>query len=336
MGVFERFLSVWVFLGILVGVLLGMAFPQVMQLISSIEVAHVNIPIAILIWCMIFPMMIQVDFNGIGEFKKFKTGLVITVIMNWIVKPLTMALLAWFFFSVLYKSFLDPSLAKEYIAGAIILGAAPCTAMVFVWSSLTKGNANYTLAQVGINDLILPIAFIPIVQLLVGINGIILPWNTLVLSVVLYVLVPFALGYYARKIILNSKGEEWLVSSFMPKLKPVGIIGLILTLVLLFAFQSQSLILNWWHIVLIAIPLTIQTLLIFAITWKWGRSCKLSHDLVAPSAFIGASNFFELAVAVAISVFGLYSGAALATVVGVLIEVPLMLALVKYANLKKY
>ena len=335
-GLFEKYLTLWVALGILVGIGIGYIAGDSIEFISSLEIARVNIPVAILIWLMIYPMMLQIDFTSIKQIRKKPRGIIWTVIINWLIKPFTMAFFAWIFFSKLYSAWIDPDLAGEYIAGAIILGAAPCTAMVFVWSYLTDGDPNYTLVQVSVNDLIILVAFIPIVGLLLGITDVIIPYDTLVASVVIFVVVPLVAGVITQRILLRSHGEEWFKNVFLPKLKPVSIVALIVTLVLLFAFQGQNILNNPLIILLAAVPLVIQTYFIFFIAWYGGKKLKLKHAVCAPAAMIGASNFFELAVAVAIALFGLQSPAALVTVVGVLVEVPVMLSLVAFANRKKY
>ncbi|MGL1904121.1 MAG: ACR3 family arsenite efflux transporter [Fibrobacterales bacterium] len=331
-GFFERYLTVWVILSIVVGIGIGAIAGDSIKVISSLEFNTINIPVALLVWAMIYPMMVQIDFSKAGEASHYVKGLSVTVIMNWLVKPFSMALFAWLFFSNIYSAWVSPELAKEYIAGAILLGAAPCTAMVFVWSYLTKGDANYTLSQVSINDLIILIAFIPLVTFLLGISDIAIPFDTLLTSVVVFVVIPLVAGFLTNRVLIKAYGEEWFTNVFLPKLKPVSIIALLSTLVLLFAFQGDKILDNPFHILLIAIPLTIQTYLIFFLTWKFGCVLKLPHTIVSPSAMIGASNFFELAVAVAIALFGLDSGASLVTVVGVLIEVPIMLSLVRWSN----
>ena len=335
-GIFEKYLTVWVGLGILAGVVLGLLFGDSIEVISRMEIARVNIPVAILIWLMIYPMMLQIDFTSIKQVGKKPRGVVWTVIINWLIKPFTMAFFAWIFFAKLYSAWIDPSLAGEYIAGAIILGAAPCTAMVFVWSYLTDGDPNYTLVQVSVNDLIILVAFVPIVGLLLGITDVTIPYDTLVASVVIFVVVPLVAGVITQRLLIRSKGGEWFKTIFLPKLKPVSIIALLVTLVLLFAFQGQNIINNPLIILLAAVPLVIQTYFIFFIAWYGGKKLKLTHAVCAPAAMIGASNFFELAVAVAIALFGLQSPAALVTVVGVLVEVPVMLSLVAFANRRRY
>lgn len=331
MGIFERFLSVWVGLGIVSGIILGSIFPDAMAVIAGWEYASVNLVIAVLIWLMIYPMMVQVDFAALKDVGKKPKGLALTLVINWLVKPFSMAFLGWLFFRGLFADWVDPQTASEYIAGMILLGVAPCTAMVFVWSQLTKGDANYTLVQVSINDIIMIFAFAPIAGFLLGISDITVPWDTLLLSVVLYVVVPLAAGALTRKIIDNQQDHTKL-NSVLARLKPWSIIGLLTTVVLLFAFQSQTILAKPQAIVLIAIPLLIQTYGIFFIAYWLARRLRLKHNIAAPACMIGTSNFFELAVAVAISLFGLHSGAALATVVGVLVEVPVMLSLVALAN----
>ena len=331
MGLFERYLSVWVALGIVAGVLLGNWLPEVFSQIAMLEYAHVNLVVAVLIWLMIYPMMIQVDFSSIKDVGKKPKGLLLTLTINWLIKPFSMALLGWFFFRVLFADWVDPQTAGEYIAGMILLGVAPCTAMVFVWSQLTKGDPNYTLVQVSINDIIMVFAFAPITAFLLGISDIQVPWQTLLLSVVLYVVLPLVAGMFTRKM-LDKSNDHSRLNQFIATLKPWSIIGLLATVVLLFGFQAQTIIEQPMVIGMIAIPLLIQTYGIFAIAYLAAKRLKLSHNIAAPACMIGTSNFFELAVAVAISLFGLHSGAALATVVGVLVEVPVMLSLVWFAN----
>ncbi|MFO8130483.1 MAG: ACR3 family arsenite efflux transporter [Bacteroidales bacterium] len=335
-GFFEKYLTIWVALGILAGIGLGWLFGDYIEVISSLEIARVNIPVAVLIWLMIYPMMLQIDFTSIKQVGKKPRGIVWTLIINWAIKPFSMAFFAWIFFSKIYAAWIDPAMAGEYIAGAIILGAAPCTAMVFVWSYLTDGDPNYTLVQVSVNDLIILVAFIPIVGLLLGITNITIPYDTLVVSVVIFVVVPLVAGVITQRILIKRHGEEWFKKGFLPKLKPVSIVALLVTLVLLFAFQGQNILNNPLIILLAAIPLVIQTYFIFFLAWFGGKKLKLPHATCAPAAMIGASNFFELAVAVAIALFGLNSPAALVTVVGVLVEVPVMLSLVALANRWKY
>lgn len=335
MGIFERYLSVWVSLCILVGLVAGNLTPALFQWFAALEVAHVNIPVAIFIWIMIYPMMVQVDFSSIKDVGKKPKGLALTLVINWLVKPFTMALLGWLFFKVLFVDFVDPQTATEYIAGMILLGVAPCTAMVFVWSNLTKGDANYTLVQVSVNDLIMIFAFAPIAAFLLGVTDVTVPWNTLLLSVLLYVVIPLVAGAVTRRL-LDSGNDHSRLNNFLSTLKPISITGLLATVVLLFGFQAETIIAKPVAIVLIAIPLLIQTYGIFAIAYAAAKAIKLPHTIAAPACMIGTSNFFELAVAVAISLFGLQSGAALATVVGVLVEVPVMLSLVAFANKTKH
>ncbi|WP_319229110.1 ACR3 family arsenite efflux transporter [Draconibacterium orientale] len=335
-GFFEKYLSLWVAICIAVGIGIGHLARDSIQVLSNLEIYKVNIPVAVLIWMMIYPMMLQVDFSSIRNVGKRPKGLILTLIVNWLIKPFTMAFFAWIFFSKLYSAFISPEQAGEYIAGAILLGAAPCTAMVFVWSYLTNGDPNYTLVQVSVNDLIILVAFIPIVGFLLGITNITIPYDTLVASIIVFVVVPLLAGYFTHKVLVKRKGEEWFKNTFLPKFKPVSIIALLLTLVLLFAFQGNIIVNNPLIIVLVAIPLVIQTYFIFFIAWFGGRKLKLPHAICSPAAMIGASNFFELAVAVAIALFGLQSPAAMVTVVGVLVEVPVMLSLVRLANKWKY
>ncbi|AKX50748.1 ACR3 family arsenite efflux transporter [Thiopseudomonas alkaliphila] len=332
MGLFERYLTLWVALAILAGVLLGQFAPVIPQTLSRFEYAQVSIPVAVLIWAMIFPMMLQIDFSSIKNVGKQPKGLVITTTVNWLIKPFTMFAIAWFFFMVVFEPLLPAAIASEYLAGAILLGAAPCTAMVFVWSYLTRGDAAYTLVQIAVNDLIMLVAFAPIVVLLLGISNIQVPWDTVLLSVLLYIVIPLAAGYWVRNRVIKHRGLAWFNDVFLKRVSSITPVGLIITLVLLFAFQGDVIIANPLHIVLIAIPLIIQTVLVFAIAYGWAKAWRIPHNVAAPAGMIAASNFFELAVAVAIALFGLQSGAALATVVGVLVEVPLMLALVRFAN----
>ena len=331
MGAFERYLSIWVALCIAAGVLLGNLFPALFGAIARLEYAHVNLVVAVLIWVMIYPMMVQVDFSAVKDVGKRPKGLVLTLVVNWLVKPFTMAALGWFFFRVVFADWVDPRSASEYIAGMILLGVAPCTAMVFVWSQLTRGDPNYTLLQVSVNDIIMVFAFAPIAAFLLGVSDIQVPWETLLLSVVLYVVLPLAAGIFTRHH-LASRGDGRRLALFVQRMKPWSVIGLLLTVILLFGFQAETIIQKPQTIALIAIPLLIQTYGIFAIAYGAARSLKLPHNVAAPACLIGTSNFFELAVAVAISLFGLHSGAALATVVGVLVEVPVMLSLVAFAN----
>ena len=334
-GFFEKYLTLWVAICILLGVALGHFFGDTIAVVSQLEIYKVNIPIAILIWLMIYPMMLQVDFSSIKNVGRRPKGVVLTLVMNWLVKPFTMAFFAWLFFTKIYAAFIEPEMAGEYIAGAILLGAAPCTAMVFVWSYLTKGDANYTLVQVALNDLIILVAFVPIVGLLLGITDIAIPYDTLAASIVVFVVVPLLAGYLTHKRLMKKRGAEWYNSTFLPKFKPVSIIALLSTLILLFAFQGKIILAKPLMIVLVAIPLIIQTYVIFFATWFVGKKLKLPHSIACPASMIGASNFFELAVAVAIALFGLSSPAAMVTVVGVLVEVPVMLSLVRIANKMK-
>ena len=331
LNLFTRYLTIWVFFAITAGVLLGIYIPQLFQTLAKWQYANVNIVIAILIWVMIYPMMLQVDFKTIKEVKNHKKALFITLAINWLIKPFTMALLGVIFFKYIFNNFLPSQDAEQYLAGVILLGAAPCTAMVFVWSKLTKGNANYTLVQVALNDLILIIAFVPIVNLLLNVTDITIPWNTLLFSVLLYVLVPLAAGYVTReKLVKNNKIE--LLTKLQKKIEPFSMLGLLFTILILFALQAEYVVAKPIIFLLIAIPLIIQTYIIFAIAYLWSYLWKIPHNIAAPSALVGTSNFFELAVAVAIGIFGLNSGAALATVIGVLVEVPVMLSLVTFAN----
>ncbi|PIY09863.1 MAG: arsenical-resistance protein [Flexibacter sp. CG_4_10_14_3_um_filter_32_15] len=336
MNNFERYLTLWVSLCIVVGVLLGKFFGDDISVISNLTIATINIPVAILVWLMIYPMMVQIDFSSLKDVKKNAKGLWLTLIINWLVKPFTMAFFAWIFFDYLYQAYITPKEAAEYFAGAVLLGAAPCTAMVFVWSYLTRGDANYTLVQVSVNDLVLLVLFIPIVRFLLGINDIKIPYDVLITSVLVFVVVPLSAGYLSNRYFIKKKGIEWFKDVFLAKLKPVSVVALLATLILLFAFQGEKIIENPFAIFLIAIPLTIQTYFIFFLSWNLGKWIKLPFSICAPSAMIGASNFFELSVAIAISIFGLDSGASLATVVGVLIEVPIMLSLVYLANKWSY
>ena len=331
MGLFERYLSLWVALCIVSGITLGTLLPGVFQIFADLEYASVNLPIAVLIWLMIYPMMVQVDFAAIRDVGKRPKGLMLTLVVNWLIKPFTMAGLGWLFFRVLFANLVDPATASEYIAGMILLGVAPCTAMVFVWSQLTRGDANYTLVQVSVNDVIMIFAFAPIAALLLGMSEIAVPWETLVLSVVLYVVLPLLAGYVTRKR-LDATDDPFRLSGLLAKLKPASVAGLLTTVVLLFGFQADTILAQPVAIGLIAIPLLIQTYGIFALAYAGAKALRLPHSIAAPACMIGTSNFFELAVAVAISVFGLHSGAALATVVGVLVEVPVMLSLVAFAN----
>jgi ACR3 family arsenite transporter len=331
MGLFERYLSVWVGLCIAAGVMLGVWIPASFQWIANLEYAQVNRVVAVFIWIMIYPMMVNVDFASLKNVGKKPKGLCITLVVNWLIKPFTMAALGILFFEHIFAGLVEPETAREYIAGMILLGVAPCTAMVFVWSQLVRGDANYTLVQVSINDIIMVFAFAPLAALLLGVTDIVVPWETLLLSVVLYVVIPLAAGYVTRKL-LDRGGDHQEIADFSARLKPFSVMGLLATVVLLFGFQAQTIIDKPMVIVLIAIPLMIQSYGIFAIAYGWAYLWRVPFDTAAPAALIGTSNFFELAVAVAIGLFGLNSGAALATVVGVLVEVPVMLSLVAFAN----
>ena len=331
-GFFERYLSIWVLLCMAIGVMIGVYLPGIPKLLSRFEYANVSIPVAILIWLMIYPMMLKIDFESIKQVGQNPRGLIVTWVTNWLIKPFTMYGIAAFFLYVVFGNIIPADLAKEYLAGAVLLGAAPCTAMVFVWSNLTKGNPAYTLVQVATNDLIILAAFVPIVAFLLGINDITIPWTTLFLSVVLFVVIPLTAGWLSRRIITKNRGLDYFENTFIAKFNNVTVIGLLLTLIIIFSFQGKTIVDNPINILLIAVPLTIQTFLIFFIAYGWSKLWKLPHDVAAPAGMIGASNFFELSVAVAISLFGLQSGATLATVVGVLTEVPVMLTLVKIAN----
>jgi len=330
MGLFERFLTLWVLLAILAGVFLGNLVSGVFVAIAALEIAHVNVAVAVLIWVMIYPMMIQVDFSSIRAVGEKPQGLILTCVINWLVKPFTMAAIGWLFFKVIFAPLVEPRMADEYIAGMILLGVAPCTAMVFVWSQLTKGDPNYTLVQVSVNDLIMVVAFAPIAGFLLGVTDITVPWETLLLSVLLYVLIPLVAGVVTRQTLVSKGGGA--LDSLLAVLKPCSVAGLLATVEMVFGFQAQTILGNPLVIGLIAIPLLLQTYGIFFLTLAIAWSMKLSHRVTAPACMIATSNFFELAVAVAISLFGLNSGASLATVVGVLVEVPVMLSLVAIAN----
>jgi ACR3 family arsenite transporter len=331
MGLFERYLSVWVGLCIMAGVMLGAWIPASFQWIAGLEYAQVNLVVAVFIWIMIYPMMVNVDFASLKNVGRKPKGLCITLVVNWLIKPFTMAALGILFFEHIFAGLVEPETAREYIAGMILLGVAPCTAMVFVWSQLVRGDANYTLVQVSINDIIMVFAFAPLAALLLGVTDIVVPWETLLLSVGLYVVIPLAAGYVTRKL-LDRGGDNQEIADFTARFKPFSVMGLLATVVLLFGFQAQTIIDEPMVILLIAIPLMIQSYGIFAIAYGWAYLWRVPFDTAAPAALIGTSNFFELAVAVAIGLFGLNSGAALATVVGVLVEVPVMLSLVAFAN----
>lgn len=334
-NVFQKYLTVWVILCMVIGILIGEYLPGIPAFLNQFEYAKVSVPMAILIWLMIYPMMMKVDFQSIKNVGKNPKGLFVTWVTNWLIKPFTMYGIAALFFFVIFKAFITPDLAAEYLAGAVLLGAAPCTAMVFVWSSLTKGDPAYTVVQVATNDLIILIAFVPIVKFLLGVSNIAVPWDTLILSVVMFVVIPLAGGMLTRSLIVKRKGKDYFENVFIHKFDSITTIGLLLTLVMIFSFQGNVILENPLHIVLIAIPLILQTFLIFAIAYVACRVLKLPYKIAAPAGMIGASNFFELAVAVAIALFGTTSPAALATTVGVLTEVPVMLLLVRIANKTK-
>lgn len=344
-GFFEKYLTVWVLLCIVLGIGLGSILGESITFLSDWNISSVNVPVSVLIWLMIYPMMVQIDFSSLKNLGNHWKGLGLTVTVNWLIKPFTMALFAYVFFNHLYEAWITPEQSEEYLAGAILLGAAPCTAMVFVWSYLTKGDPNYTLVQVSLNDLILLVLFIPIIGLLFSFFGIEIsdvngqlgvPYKTLATSVIVFVVIPLIAGYISNRALIRSKGEQWFKDKFLTRLKPISIIALLTTLVLIFAFQGEKILSEPFNILLIAIPLTLQTYFIFFISWFGGKILGLQHKICAPSSMIGASNFFELAVAVAIALFGLDSGASLTTVVGVLIEVPVMLSLVALANKWRY
>ncbi len=334
-GFFEKYLTVWVILCMVAGILIGRFLPEIPDFLGRFEYASVSIPIAILIWLMIYPMMMKVDFKSVKNVGKNPKGLFVTWVTNWLIKPFTMYGIAALFFYGLFSAIIPSELAKEYLAGAVLLGAAPCTAMVFVWSHLTKGNPAYTVVQVATNDLIILVAFTPIVAFLLGVSGVEVPWETLILSVVLFVVIPLTAGILTRVLMIKNKGQEYFENRFLSKFNNITIIGLLLTLVIIFSFQGNVILKNPLHILLIAVPLSLQTFLIFFIAYFASKLLKLPHNVAAPAGMIGASNFFELAVAVAISLFGPTSPVALATIVGVLVEVPVMLTLVKIANKTK-
>ena len=334
-SVFQRYLTVWVALCMVVGVLIGRFLPQIPDFLNRFEYARISIPMAILIWLMIYPMMMKVDFQSIKNVGKNPKGLFVTWVVNWLIKPFSMYGIASLFFLGVFKAFITPDLATEYLAGAVLLGAAPCTAMVFVWSTLTKGNPAYTVVQVATNDLIILVAFVPIVKLLLGVSNVQVPMTTLFLSVVLFVVIPLAFGILTRVIVTKSKGADYFENTFIHKFDGITTIGLLLTLILIFSFQGSVILENPLHILLIAVPLVLQTFIIFAVAYIACKLLRLSHDIAAPAGMIGASNFFELAVAVAVALFGISSPAALATTVGVLTEVPVMLLLCRTANRTK-
>lgn len=332
MDSFERYLSVWVALCIVIGIGLGKLFPGMVEALSKLEVSHVNLPIAVLVWLMIYPMMLKIDFSAITKVGDKPKGLLITLFVNWVVKPFSMAFLGWLFFKQIFIGLIGAELANQYMAGVIILAAAPCTAMVFVWSYLTDGDPAYTLVQVAINDLIMLALFAPIVMFLLGVSNIVVPKDVLLMSVLLYIVIPLAAGYLTRRGLIAAHGGEWFNTKFLAPLKPVTMIALLATLIIIFAFQGEVITGNWHSIVLIAIPILIQVYFNSALAYNLARYFRVPHNIAAPGALIGASNFFELAVAVAISLFGLQSGATLATVVGVLVEVPVMLSVCSFCN----
>lgn len=332
LGVFEKYLTLWVAACIIAGIAIGKYLPAFPAALGKLEYANVSLPVAVLIWLMIYPMMLKIDFQSIKNVGKNPKGLVVTCVSNWLVKPFTMFGIAWLFLMFVFGKFIPSDLANQYLAGCVLLGAAPCTAMVFVWSYLTKGDAAYTLVQVAVNDLILLVAFVPTVAFLLGVGGISIPWNTLVLSVVLFVVIPLVAGILSRCLIIAKKGKEYFYNVFIHQFDKITPVGLLLTLIILFSFQGEIIVANPFHIMMIAVPLIAQTFLIFFLAFGWAKKWGLPLSVSAPAGLIGASNFFELAVAVAISLFGLNSGASLATVVGVLVEVPVMLVLVKIAN----
>ena len=332
LGVFEKYLTLWVAACIITGIAIGKYLPAFPAALGKLEYANVSLPVAVLIWLMIYPMMLKIDFQSIKNVGKNPKGLVVTCVSNWLIKPFTMFGIAWLFLMFVFGKLIPSDLANQYLAGCVLLGAAPCTAMVFVWSYLTKGDAAYTLVQVAVNDLILLVAFVPTVAFLLGVGGISIPWNTLVLSVVLFVVIPLVAGILSRCLIIAKKGKEYFYNVFIHQFDKITPVGLLLTLIILFSFQGEIIVANPFHIMMIAVPLIAQTFLIFFLAFGWAKKWGLPQSVSAPAGLIGASNFFELAVAVAISLFGLNSGASLATVVGVLVEVPVMLVLVKIAN----
>ncbi len=332
---FQRYLSIWVLLCMAVGVLIGHFIPAVPDALDGLEIEGISIPIAILIWVMIYPMMMKVDFKSVKQVGKNPKGLFITWVVNWLIKPFTMYAISYLFLFIVFKTLIEPDLATDYLAGAVLLGAAPCTAMVFVWSTLTKGNPAYTVVQVATNDLIILIAFVPIVKFLLGVSDVSVPYSTLFVSIFLFVVIPLVGGVLTRMAVVSKKGQEYFDSEFSHKFDSATTLGLLLTLVIIFSSQAEVILDNPLHIVLIAVPLVIQTIFVFAVAYGACRIFRLPHDISAPAGMIGASNFFELAVAVAIALFGTTSPAALATTVGVLTEVPVMLMLVKFANRTK-
>lgn len=332
LGVFDRYLSLWVALCIALGVAIGVFLPAVPEVLSRLELARVSIPVAVLIWLMVYPMMLKIDFTSIRNAGRKPKGLVVTLVMNWLIKPFSMYAIAWLFLKVIFAPLLPESLSSQYLAGAVLLGAAPCTAMVFVWSHLTRGHAGYTLIQVAINDIVLVFAYAPIVMALLAIGEVSVPADTVLLSVLLFIVVPLGAAWVSRRLITRRKGTEWFEEVYVARTGKITPVGLLVTLIIIFAFQGQTIIDNTLHIVLIAVPLILQTFVIFWLAYLWTRAWKVEHCVAAPASMIGASNFFELSVAVAVSLFGLSSGATLATVVGVLVEVPVMLTLVRIAN----
>ena len=334
-GFFAKYLTFWVAACIVLGVAIGVLFPSVPEFLGKFEYAKVSIPVAVLIWLMIYPMMLKVDFKSIVDAGKKPKGLAVTLVVNWLVKPFTMYLIAYFFLKVVFAAFIPDAKATEYLAGAILLGAAPCTAMVFVWSYLSDGDPGYTVVQVAVNDLVILFAFAPIVAFLLNVSEVRVPLDTLFLSVVLFVVVPLGAGFLTRTALVKQRGPAWFEDVFCGKFAGLTEAGLLLTLVILFAFQGETILGNPLTIVMIAVPLMIQTYFIFFLGYGWAKLWGIPYEIAAPAGMIGASNFFELAVAVAVSLFGLSSGAALATVVGVLVEVPVMLSLVKIARLTK-
>jgi ACR3 family arsenite transporter len=331
-GFFARFLTLWVAICIALGVAIGVLFPAFPETLGKLEYAKVSIPVAVLIWLMIYPMMLKVDFRSIVNAGKRPKGLLITLVVNWLVKPFTMYLFAWLFLKVVFKPFIGDALSTEYIAGAVLLGAAPCTAMVFVWSYLSDGDPGYTVVQVAVNDLVILVAFAPIVAFLLGVSDVQVPMDTLLLSVALFVVIPLGAGFITRNVLVKRRGLGWFEGVFCKKFDGITEMGLLLTLVILFAFQGETILSNPLDILFIAVPLVMQTYFIFFLGYGASRLWRVPYEIAAPSGMIGASNFFELAVAVAVSLFGLASGAALATVVGVLVEVPVMLSLVQIAR----
>lgn len=332
LGVFEKYLTLWVAACIIVGIAIGKWLPSFPAALGKLEYANVSLPVAVLIWLMIYPMMLKIDFQSVKNVGRNPKGLVVTCVTNWLIKPFTMFGIAWLFLAIVFGRYVPSGLASQYLSGCVLLGAAPCTAMVFVWSSLTKGDAAYTLVQVAVNDLILLVAFVPTVAFLLGVGGVSIPWDTLLLSVVLFVVIPLVAGILSRLVMIGRKGREYFEEVFIHKFDKITPLGLMLTLVILFSFQGEIIVENPLHIIMIAVPQMVQTFLIFFLAYGWAKKWALPQSVAAPAGLIGASNFFELAVAVAIPLFGLHSGAVLATVVGVLVEVPVMLMLVRIAN----